>query len=185
MGQHPTNQLSTDDRREDWETPQWLFDELNKVFNFKIDLAASKENSKVETYFSENYNLFDEDRAISTRIMDEGEYAFMNPPFQKKGKTGSWVKCAVELVGDRGLVCIVPASVGSKWWSETVWALCDSVVFPRRFSYKKPGNELEKSGAMFDSAICIKEPRCRKDSWNWDRYYEVLTRLGALVEITK
>ena len=30
----------------DWETPQVLFDSLNKEFTFTLDVCASKENAK-------------------------------------------------------------------------------------------------------------------------------------------
>ena len=39
-----------------WETPQWLFDELNAEFNFDIDLCATEENSKCGIYCSDYLN---------------------------------------------------------------------------------------------------------------------------------
>lgn len=35
-----------------WETPQELFDELNKEFHFTLDPCASSENAKCSKYFS-------------------------------------------------------------------------------------------------------------------------------------
>lgn len=29
-----------------WETPAWLFDKLNKEFNFELDVAADQSNHK-------------------------------------------------------------------------------------------------------------------------------------------
>lgn len=37
---------------DNWATPQSTFDELNKEFNFELDVCASKENSKVAKYFT-------------------------------------------------------------------------------------------------------------------------------------
>ena len=34
------------EERDDWETPQWLFDKLNKQYEFKFDCCATKDNSK-------------------------------------------------------------------------------------------------------------------------------------------
>ncbi len=39
-----------------WSTPQTLFDELDKEFNFDIDVCASPENAKCDTYFTEADN---------------------------------------------------------------------------------------------------------------------------------
>ena len=36
-----------------WETPQNLFDELNKEFWFELDVCASMENAKCNNYFDE------------------------------------------------------------------------------------------------------------------------------------
>lgn len=35
-----------------WETPQNLFDELNREFNFDLDPCATHENAKCERYFT-------------------------------------------------------------------------------------------------------------------------------------
>ena len=36
----------------EWETPQTLFDELTKTFNFQLDVCASVHNYKVQSYFT-------------------------------------------------------------------------------------------------------------------------------------
>ena len=35
-------------KKEEWETPQDFFDELNKEFNFELDACANEENAKCE-----------------------------------------------------------------------------------------------------------------------------------------
>lgn len=42
--------------RQDWATPQDLFDELNEEFHFNLDPCASAENHKCERYFTEEDN---------------------------------------------------------------------------------------------------------------------------------
>ena len=36
-----------------WSTPQWFFDELNKEFHFDLDVCADELNHKCEQYFNE------------------------------------------------------------------------------------------------------------------------------------
>lgn len=36
----------------EWETPQVLFDELNRVFNFTLDPCASPENAKCRSFYT-------------------------------------------------------------------------------------------------------------------------------------
>jgi site-specific DNA-methyltransferase (adenine-specific) len=33
-------------KSDEWETPQWLFDQLDAEFSFGFDAAATRENSK-------------------------------------------------------------------------------------------------------------------------------------------
>ena len=37
---------------DEWETPQELYEELNKEFNFQIDVCASEQNHKCKKYFT-------------------------------------------------------------------------------------------------------------------------------------
>lgn len=38
--------------RDDWPTPQWLFDELNEEFHFDMDPCATAENAKCINYYT-------------------------------------------------------------------------------------------------------------------------------------
>lgn len=48
-------QLFTSDKKY-WETPQALFDELDKEFHFTLDAAASDKNHKCKKYYTERDN---------------------------------------------------------------------------------------------------------------------------------
>lgn len=37
-----------------WSTPQWLFDRLNQIFCFTLDVCADETNHKCDKYFTEN-----------------------------------------------------------------------------------------------------------------------------------
>ena len=39
-------------KTENWETPQPLFDRLNRIFGFEIDACADEKNHKCEKYFT-------------------------------------------------------------------------------------------------------------------------------------
>lgn len=44
-----------------WETPQALFDELDKEFHFTLDVCAVPENAKCERYFTPAQNGLKQD----------------------------------------------------------------------------------------------------------------------------
>ena len=53
------NKLMFSSEKQDWETPQSLFDELNKKYNFETDAAATRENAKCKMFFSEKDNALE------------------------------------------------------------------------------------------------------------------------------
>ena len=50
------NDLFFSSKTDKWETPQWLFDRLNRIFCFELDACADDENHKCERYFTESEN---------------------------------------------------------------------------------------------------------------------------------
>ena len=75
-----------------WETPTWLFDELNAEFNFDIDLCADQGNKKCDLWSPDYLN----NRMINSReypklhhmhfdcaatMFKRKKAAFMNPPY--------------------------------------------------------------------------------------------------------
>ena len=39
-------------QKDDWETPQELFDQLDRMFHFTLDAASSDENAKCQKHFT-------------------------------------------------------------------------------------------------------------------------------------
>ena len=170
-----------ENRREDWATPAKIFDPLNEVFSFAIDLCASHENAKVPTYIAEVTNLLtvspDE---IRLRIgIQQGGYAWINPPYQTHGGTGKFIKKAAELCTEcgMGLVALIPVSTGTKWYRESVFQNFDAVIFPPRFGFEGAGQN-----ATFDCAIWVKwSPQHRGSKW---RIMDLqAANLGQIMEI--
>jgi site-specific DNA-methyltransferase (adenine-specific) len=72
-----------------WATPQKLFDELNKEFNFTLDPCAIPENAKCEKFYTP------EDDGLSKDWSNET--VFCNPPYGRE--IGKWVKKCAETEG--------------------------------------------------------------------------------------
>lgn len=47
-------ELMRSSKREDWETPQKLYDELNEEFHFLLDACATYENAKCGMYYDKD-----------------------------------------------------------------------------------------------------------------------------------
>jgi len=57
-----------------WETPQWLFDELNEEFNFDFDLCATDKNTKCHWHITDYLKPL-------PHYCNDGINCFMNPPY--------------------------------------------------------------------------------------------------------
>ena len=70
----------------EWSTPQWLFDELNKEFGFTLDPCATMQNAKCKKFYTK------EDDGLSKSW--DNEMVFCNPPYGRE--IPKWVKKASE-----------------------------------------------------------------------------------------
>ena len=66
----------------EWTTPQDLFEELNKEFNFTLDPCSTEENHKCSKYYTKEID------GLSKSW--EGEHVFVNPPYG--AEISKWVK---------------------------------------------------------------------------------------------
>lgn len=97
-----------------WETPQALFDELNEIYHFTLDAAASDENHKCSRYFTK------EDNGL---LMDWGGHTvFCNPPYGNK-ETGDWTRKCYEEAKKPGttVVLLIPARTDRKSFHDYIY----------------------------------------------------------------
>ena len=125
---------------DEWTTPRWLFDRLNKRFQFTLDAAAAKENALCHYYFTK------EEDGLQFRW--DNQRVFCNPPYSNIAK---WAKHFSEQADRANLiVALVPARVDTAWWQDHI-AKADFVHFIRgrlRFGDSK-------NSAPFPSALAF------------------------------
>ena len=97
-------------QKDDWETPQELFDELNREFRFTLDVCATPQNRKVSNFYTK------EDDALK---QDWHGVCWMNPPYGRE--IGKWVeKAAYEAWHGATVVCLLPARTDTRWWHDYI-----------------------------------------------------------------
>ncbi len=92
-----------------WSTPQALFDRLNKWFCFTVDVCATADNAKCDTYFTE----------CEDGLAQEWEgTCWMNPPYGRGIK--EWIAKAYgsAMKNKATVVCLLPARCDTQWWHE-------------------------------------------------------------------
>jgi phage N-6-adenine-methyltransferase len=91
---------------DNWETPANTFNELNKEFNFNLDVCASSDNAKCKKYFTKEINGLNQKW--------EGN-CFMNPPYGKE--IYKWIEKAYNSsLQGLTVVCLLPARTDTKWF---------------------------------------------------------------------
>ena len=124
----------------DWETPDWLFDRLNKEFEFDLDVCATAENAKLPNYLDE------EQDALTSRWFGT---CWLNPPYGRVIQAWTAYAMSQAMQGNCTVVCLVPSRTDTQWWWSTV-RHGDVRFLKGRLKFK--GAE---SSAPFPSAIVI------------------------------
>lgn len=73
-------------KTDEWETPQYLFDELDREFHFTLDVCALPNNAKCKHYFTPDRNGLKQPWVYNI--------CWMNPPYGRE--IGKWIKKAYE-----------------------------------------------------------------------------------------
>lgn len=95
---------------DDWETPQYFFNEWNSIFHFQLDACATSENAKAENYYTIAQDALTQEWAWAGMV-------WMNPPYGRH--IGKWMQKAYQ-ESCRGcvVVCLIPARTDTKWWHD-------------------------------------------------------------------
>lgn len=134
--------LFTSDK-DDWETPQKLFDEIDKHFDFTYDLAASESNHKCYRYFTK------EDNALEKDWEQLEGWLWCNPPYGREIK--EWVKKASE--SEARVVMLIPARTDKSYWHDYIFGKAEIHFIRGRLKFEVDG--IAGGPAPFPSALVI------------------------------
>lgn len=96
--------------KDDWETPQDLFDYWNKIFSFTLDACASHSNAKCPRYWTKETNALVQDW--------DHETIWCNPPYGRK--IGSFVRMAC-YAKHSSVVMLLPARTDTRWFHDYIY----------------------------------------------------------------
>lgn len=136
-------------RSDEWQTPQGLFERLNKQYKFDLDLAASDNNTKCQNFFSK------ENSYLSNTLKGQPN-AWLNPPFSLAYEF--FKKVGIDFTSqdnaDAMAVCIYKSSnMEASVWQEQIlpkasWVL----ILKKRTNYIDP-EQTDRDSAPFGSAL--------------------------------
>ena len=142
------NLLMLSRKKQDWETPQILFDKLNEEFYFQTDVAATKENSKCSNYVDS------ETDALSIYWGNLGTI-YCNPPYESKMQN-AFIKKAYEesLKTNNKIVLLIPARTDTARWHDYILNKEEVRFLRGRLKFEVEGIP-HKDAAPFPSAVVI------------------------------
>ena len=129
----------------EWETPQDLFDELDKEFHFSIDVCATPKNAKCSRYYTAEQDGLTQPWKGTI---------WCNPPYGRQ--IGSWVRRGLfASVAGNLVVMLLPARTDTRWFHEYIYRRNNVEI---RFLRGRLHFNGEKNAAPFPSMIVIFRP---------------------------
>lgn len=123
-----------------WETPQDLFDDLDREFHFDLDVCAIPENAKCKKFYTPEQD--------GLRQPWDGT-CWCNPPYGRD--IGKWVRRALfASFGGATVVMLLPARTDTKWFHDYIYKRAEIRFVKGRLKF---GNS--KNSAPFPSMIVI------------------------------
>lgn len=135
-------------RTDEWATPQALYDELNREFNFTLDPCATSANAKCERYFTK-----EQDGLKQSWI---GEVVFCNPPYGKE--MSKWVEKAHRESSGATVVMLIPARTDTRYFHEFIYQIHEVRFIKGRLRYNDGRGQ-----SPFPSMIVVMRPSDTKD----------------------
>jgi len=158
---------STNGGTDEWETPADLFAELDRVFRFTVDCAASAATAKCKRYFTKEYDAM-------TKSLERGDVGFLNPPYSLLRAFGEWAHKQKEVGAT--VVCLIPARTDTRAW-HSFYAKGETRFIEGRLGFTLTEAELARVNAArkqlgkkpmkamttapFPSALVVFRPRLR------------------------
>lgn len=106
--------------KDNWETPNDLFDRYNQRYHFILDAAADTNNHKCDRYFGPGG--VSEDSLVVDWPLDEGNI-WLNPPYsrglQRQFVESAWIEASRHKSGYH-VVCLLPARTDTKLFHEII-----------------------------------------------------------------
>lgn len=144
--------------KDDWETPNELFDELNKEFNFTLDPCSTDENAKCKKHYTIKEDGLSKDWT--------GETVFCNPPYSKRTKNNpgqeAWIKKCYE-ESKKGATCVmlIPSRTDTRAFHKYIYGKAEIRFIRGRLKFEVNGEK--KESAPFPSMIVIYKKGMKND----------------------
>ena len=112
-------------KTDEWATPRILFDELDSIYEFTFDAAASSQNRLCDKWAGLDHE--DDSLKDGLKASWANEIVWCNPPYGRQIK--DWVKKAHMESANAKIVMLLPARTDTAWFHD--YAIMHKVTFIR------------------------------------------------------
>ena len=142
----------TENTKDEWETPKYFFDLLDRIFRFTLDPCASPSNAKCKKFYTKDDNGLSQDWI--------GESVFVNPPFSD---IKSWVqKCYQEGTKENTIVVmILPSRTDTKYWHDYIMKANEIWFCKGRVNFLLNGVLPKNSSSTFPLVVGVFESKTK------------------------
>lgn len=147
MAQH--NSTTPLSERDSWATPQYLFNWLDAIFNFDVDLAAHESNAKCKSFYTECNNGLGQNWSLHHDV------GFCNPPYSD---IKPWIRKAIhEMQYGFTTAMLIPTPNGESYYKDVFDFASDIIFIQGRIGFiGADGNP--KSGNTRGSCVVVFTP---------------------------
>ena len=128
--------------RDDWETPQALFDELDAAHHFTLDPCSTHANAKCAKHYTR-----DEDGLSKSW---EGETVFCNPPYGRE--VAKWVRKCADESRHAKVVALLPARTDTAWFHDHVYGKAKVTFLRGRVKFERGGGRAPERTVPVDGS---------------------------------
>lgn len=136
-----------------WATPGWLFDALDKEYGFQLDVCAEDWNAKCRAYWTEKENGLEKRwRKVN----------WLNPPYSGKYPVTHWLnKALVEMEKGNRTIAILKNDPSTRWYCDYVLrATSIYIITGARVQFEPPPGVKASSCAFPSILVDFFFPRC-------------------------
>lgn len=146
---------------DNFETPKYIFEQLDRIFDFELDCAATHDNALCTLYMTEWENAL---------IMPWDKRTFCNPPFSKKA---AFIEKAYNDV-TKGIcpvcVMILPLnSMDTRVWHKFIEGQFYYEILEGRISFINPGTGIPQKGNNSGTVIVYFKQKIKTKEQQNDR----------------
>ena len=121
--------------RDDWETPQALFDALDAVYHFTLDPCSTDSNAKC----AKHYTAADDGLSRSW----EGETVFCNPPYGRN--IAEWVRKCADESRHATVVMLIPARTDTSYFHDHIYNKARIEFIRGRIKFERGGVPMQSA----------------------------------------